>query len=114
MFDINRHIQRKSHAGARLLAMFSSKNLGLASFALTINKGRAICISVTLSYNSDNKVIQNKNINPFPHRHFNNVIYQFCTEIAAYILHLFFGFSLGNDHFRFHSRKQEEIKQTRK
>lgn len=38
----------------------------------------------------------------------NNVIYQFCTEIAAYILHLFFGFSSGNDNFRFHPRRQKK------
>lgn len=40
---------------------------------------------------------------PPPCPHVNSGIYQFCTEIAAHILHLFFGFAAGSDGLRLHS-----------
>lgn len=40
---------------------------------------------------------------PRPRPQVNSGIYQFCTEIAAYILHLFSGLTAGSDSLRLHS-----------
>lgn len=53
---------------------------------------------------------KNERVPPHSHPpcpHVNSGIYQFCTEIAAYILPLFFGFAAGSDSLRLHSAGQE-------